>query len=131
MFLVAGMGLVELNYMTNLVGGGESLSDRRMVRPLTTFYKIINGLPSYLTHHIPNHDDISVTLRNRDDKTPLIKTLRYENSFFPYTIKTWKNLDEEVKSSPSIQSFKKHLNNFKRPLGQSLFGICDKFVFQI
>ena len=39
-------------------------------------------------------------LRNRDDKTP----------FFPYTIKAWRNLNEEVKSSPSVQSFRKHLN---------------------
>ena len=50
-----------------------------------------------------------------DDKTPLIRTLRYENSFFPYTIMAWKNLNEEVKSNRSVQSFKKHLN-FKRPL---------------
>ena len=50
--------------------GWESLSARRMVCRLTTFYKITTGLaPSY--DHIPNHDDISVTLRNRDDKTPL------------------------------------------------------------
>ena len=79
--------------------GWESLSDRRMLHRLTTFYKIINGLaPSYLTDHIPNHDDINVTLRNRDDKTPLIRTLRYENSFFPYTIKAWKNLKLQTAS---------------------------------
>ena len=93
-----------------------------MVHRLTTCYKIING-PSYLTDHIPNHDDLSVTIRNRDGKTPLIRTLRYENSVFPYTIKSWENLNEEVKSSPSVQSFKKHLNNFKRPLWS--FPLCN------
>ena len=31
--------------------GWESLSDRRMVGRLTTFYKIINGLAPYLTDH--------------------------------------------------------------------------------
>ena len=74
---------------------------------------------------------ISMSLRNRSDIPPLTKKNRYENSFFPYTIKAWKELDEEVKSKPSIQSFNKSLFDFKRLHGHPLFGICDKFGIRL
>ena len=108
--------------------GWESLSDRRWIRRLSTFYKITNGLtPSYLSDHIPKRNEISISLRNRDVIAPLTRTERYENSFFPYTMKAWKELDDEAKSKPSIESFKKYLNDFKRPPGSPLFGIDDKY----
>ena len=53
------------------------------------------------------------------DSTPFVRTDRYENSFYPYTIKAWKNLENEAKLKPSAQSFKKHLNDFIRPTGHS------------
>ena len=112
--------------------GWESLSDRRWLRRLTIFYKISNGLaPSYLSDHIPKRNEIRMVLRNRTDNIPLTRTQRYENSFFPYTIKSWKNLDEEEKSKPSVESFKKYLNNFIRPLGHPLFGISDKIGIKL
>ena len=112
--------------------GWESLSDRRWIRRLSMFYKISNGLaPSYLSDHIPKRNVISMSLRNRSDIPPLTRMNRYENSFFPYTIKAWKELDEEVKSKPSIQSFNKSLFDFERPLGHPLFGICDKFEVRL
>ena len=104
------------------------MSDRRWARRLTIFYKINNGLaPLYLSDHIPKRNEITLNLRNRTDNTPLIRTERYENSFFPYTIKEWKDLNEEAKCKPSVPSFKKYLNDFIRPPGHSIFGICDKF----
>ena len=108
--------------------GWESLSDRRWARRLTLFYKINNGLsPSSLANHVPQRNEISVNLRSRVDSTPFIRTGRYENSFYPYTIKRWKELGLGFKIITSVQSFKKHLNDFIRPLGHSLFGICDKY----
>ena len=78
--------------------GWESLSSRRWARRLTTFYKIQNGhAPSYLSNH----------------------------SFYPYTIKRWKELGDQSKFKPSVQSFEKHLNDFIRPLSHSLFRTCD------
>ena len=106
----------------------ESLYDRRDVRHLTVFYKVKNNLaPSYLSDHIPIHNDLNINLRNRRAKLPIIRTDRYESSFFPYTIKLWNILDTEASSKPSVQSFKKYLNDFKRPLGHPLFGISDRF----
>ena len=55
------------------------------------------------------------------------QTERYENSFYPYAIKRWNELGEDPKFKPSVQSFKKHLYDFARPLGHSLFGIRDQY----
>ena len=52
-------------------------------------------------------------------------------AFFPYTIKAWKNLDEETKTKPSVESFKKQLNKFIRPPGHSLFGLSDKIGIKL
>ncbi len=112
--------------------GWESLSDRRWVRRLSLFYKISHGIaPSYLSDHIPKRNEISMYLRNRPNNPPLTRTDRYGNSFFPYSINAWNDLDEEVKSKPSIQSFKAFLYGFKRPTGHPLFGICDKFGIRL
>ena len=108
--------------------GWESLSTRRMVRRMTIFYKISHRLtPSYLYEHIPKRNEINMSLRNRHVIPPLTKTDRYKNSFFPYSIKTWNELDDDAKSKPSVQSFKTFLYAFKRPIGNSLFGIGDRF----
>ena len=98
--------------------GWESLSDRRWVRRLTLYYKIQNGLvPLYLSPHIPTRNEIGMSLRNRNNNAfPPITKERYANSFFPSTIK---------------ESFKKYLNDFKRPAGNSVFAIRDKFGIKL
>ena len=106
--------------------GWESLSDRRWARRLIVFYKIKNGLtPLYLSEHVPERTEISLRLRRRVANTSFVRTARYENSFFPYTIKEWKNLDDDIKSKPSVASCKRHINEFIRPPGLSFFGIQD------
>ena len=111
--------------------GWESLSDRRWARRLT-FYKIRNGLaPLYSSDHIPKRNEISLILRKRTDVTSLIRTDRYVNSLFPDTIKEWNHLDDEAKSKPSVQSFKKYLNDFIRPPGHSFYEIRDKFGIKL
>ena len=112
--------------------GWESLADRRWARRMTIFYKINNGLaPSYLSEHVPQRNGSTFNLRNRVDSTPFVRTDRYENSFYPYTIKAWKNLENEAKLKPSVQSFKKHLNDFIRPPEHSLYGIRDKYGIKL
>ena len=110
--------------------GWESLSHRWWHRRLTVFYKIPKGLsppPPPPLGHIPKRNEISMVLRNRCDYVPLSRTDRYENSFFPYTIKAWKNLDEEAKPKPSVQSFKTYITKtYIRTPGHSFFGISDK-----
>ena len=67
-------------------------------------------LPLITCDHIPKRNEINMVLRNRTDNIPFARTHRYVNSFFPYTIKAWKKLDEEAKMKSSVASFKKHLN---------------------
>ena len=79
---------------------------------------------------IPKGNDISMVLRNRNDIIPLIWTERYENSFFPYTIKAWKNLEDDAKSKPTVKSFKKYINNnYIRSPGNPIFGIRDQITY--
>ena len=109
--------------------GWESLSNRRWARRQVIFYKIRNDLtPFYLAEHIPKRNELDISLHNKNVNTPLTRTERYNNSFVPYTIKAWGNLDNKAKSKPSVQSFKKCLNDFIRLPGHSLFGICDKYI---
>ena len=107
--------------------GWESLSDRRWLRRLTIFYKIAKGLPPYLSTHIPKRNEINMVLRNRCESIPFTRTKRHEISFFPYTIKRWKNLDENAKSKPYTESFKKYINNCIRPPGNPVFVIGDRY----
>ena len=59
---------------------------------------------------------------------PLVRTERYENSFFPYTIKAWKELNDEAKSKPSVQSFKKILIILFDLLGTPFMGYVINLV---
>ena len=99
---------------------------------MTTYYKIKNGLaPSYLSDHIPEHSEVNISLRDRSTRAPFSRTERYDNSFFPYCINNWNNLDDSVKLLPSVTSFKKHLNIFIRPKGNSSYGIRDNFGMKL
>ena len=84
----------------------------------------------YLFDHVPKRNEICLHFHNRNDDTPLIRTERYENSFFPYTILEWTEMDAEVKPLLSIQTFKRYLNDFIRPPWHSVYGISDKSVIK-
>ena len=123
------MGLVGETCTMNLVGSG---CPKKMGPSLDNSYKIYDWLaPTYLSDHIPWRNEVTFNLRNRTENSQLIRTVRYENCFFPYTIKAWKDLSENAKSKSSLQSFKKYLNDFIRPLGHSLFGTRDKFRIKL
>ena len=112
--------------------GWESLSERRWHRRLTTFYKIVNDLtPSYLLDHIPEQGAPNATLRGNISRTPFSRTLRYDNSFFPFCINNWNTLDSSIKSLPSLQEFKNKLNKFIRPKGNYFFTIRDNFGIKL
>ena len=109
----------------------ESLCERRWAR-LTTFYKIKSGLaPSYLSDHIPEHVETNISLRHRNARAPFSRTERYANSFLPYCIENWNTLVDSVKLLPLVTCFKKHLNSFIRPKGNSYYDIRDKSGLKI
>ena len=112
--------------------GWESLTDRRWFHRMTVFYKISNGLTPYLADHIPRKKENSFNLRTkRTIVTPPVRTARFSNSFFPYCINQWHNLDDNIKCLSTLQLFKKHLITYIRPPVNSLFEIQDKIGIKL
>ena len=47
----------------------------------------------------------------------------FRNSFFPYTLNEWNNLDNIIKSSESYSMFRKKMLNLIRPKCNDTYGI--------
>ena len=97
--------------------GLESLADRRFYRRLIAFYKIVNKkAPQYLIDYLLSQDLASINLRKRPAIYPLdARTERYRNSFCPYCISQWNNLDNRIRNLTSIANFKRAILDFVRP----------------
>ena len=95
--------------------GLETLADRRYIRRLCFFYKIVNNFtPQYLRNYITIQANNN--LRNRLPIKPIFaRTERFRNSFFPHCISQWNILDSRIRDLPSISSFKRALLDFFRP----------------
>ena len=85
-----------------------SLKDRRSRACLCHLFKIIHGITEFadapLTNQISNYN-------TRSSGKPVFciprpRTLSYQHSFFPSTIRNWNNLPREIANSTSISSFK-------------------------
>ena len=58
----------------------------------------------------------SINFRKRSAIYPLdARTERYRNSFLPYCISQWNNLDSRLRNHPSIAPFKRVILDFIRP----------------
>ena len=53
------------------------------------------------------------------------RTKAFENSFFPYCIKEWLKLNDEIRSIESSKQFKKTITHFIRPKENSIYAIHD------
>ena len=63
--------------------------------------------PNYLRELIPFEREVAHDIRNSDRITyPNVHKNYFFQSFIPSTIRLWNNLDQQIKSSPSIDSFK-------------------------
>jgi hypothetical protein len=106
--------------------GWEHLPKRRRFHRASTMYKVMNGLmPVYLQDLIPDRVQARTRymLRNRNQRqVPLARLESYSQSFFPASTRTWNQLTEQTKDSPSVNSFKHHyLKEFPRPIPNPLF----------
>ena len=102
--------------------GLEHLRDRRRMRRLCLFYKIItNKSPSYLFEIIPPKLH-SARVANTFQTFPC-RTEFYMNSFFPYTVREWNKLDLKTRNCESFATFRKSILNDIRPSENSLFNI--------
>ena len=103
--------------------GLETLQQRRWYRKLCCFYKILKSQsPKYLYSIIPIH---SMSYRTSQcNKIPAINVKHdfFKNTFFPSTIIAWNKLDWEIKTSESIETFKKRILSFIRQSPNSTFN---------
>jgi hypothetical protein len=75
-------------------------------------YKIQKGLaPNYLTSRCPplTNERTHYDLRTGTNiTTPLPKTVTYQKSFFPQSIKDWNNLPQQTREATSLSAFKEN-----------------------
>ena len=107
--------------------GWEALAHRRWYRRLFQFYKIVNNsCPEYLRTHFPECRGNPFNLRKPEIFSEVrAKTNGYSNSFYPYCIKAWNNLDPAIRCLPTISQCKKAVVQLIRPIKKHLFGIND------
>ena len=99
--------------------GWESLSDRRDLRRLLTYHKIISlKAPSYLHEYV------------LDAPPPIACTDRYLHTFFPYCFSKWNLLEPELKLS-EFNRFKSSLLSSIRPKKCNTFGISDRYGLKL
>ncbi len=114
--------------------GWETLKDRREQKKLMLFYKIVSGVcPDYLENKLPPlvSESMGYNLRNANNyRIPLNRLTLYQNSFFPSTLKLWNELDDDFKTSNSIESFKYKLKlkYEKRKKPPAFYGIGNRYI---
>ena len=103
----------------------ETLQHRRYKHRLITFYKMVNKqVPTYLQTLVPpSIDQISQrTLRSGNHlQVSQSRTVHYQNSFLPRTVSEWNALPNNIKSLPSLNSFKSFLNRNQSPIPSYYF----------
>ena len=112
--------------------GFEYLTSRRWLRKLCLFYKIVaNKLPNCLYNYVSTVNQ-SYQTRSGDKFLRMHCTTEYfVNSFFPYIIKEWNNLNPEICKSVSYEVFKNSLLKFIRPSPKSLFNVSDSLGIKL
>ena len=96
-------------------------------RRLCQFYKIVhNSCSEYLRTHLPERRENPYNLRRLDIYSEVLaKASRYSNSFYPYCIKAWNDLDPSIRCIPTISQVRKAVFQLIRPKKEHLFGIND------
>jgi hypothetical protein len=90
--------------------GWDHLADRRKFQKLCFMYKCYHEMvPSYISDIIPpiRGDTNRYPLRNNDNiNLPFFRTLISQQSCIPSSIQAWNNLDNNVRNSPTLTSFR-------------------------
>ena len=95
-------------------------------------YKIVNKTaPPYLCNHIPDQPTPNVSLRRTSIRSSISRTNRHDNSFFPFCIENWNNLDSDLKTVPSLSEFKSKITKLIRPKGNTFYKICDTYGIKL
>ena len=105
--------------------GWSSLADRRKQLKLTFMYRSANMLvPSYITDLIPPvvRETTNYPLRNQNNiATPYCRTELLRKSCIPSLIAMWNSLDDNLRNSPSLNSFKYNLKKHSPSVQVSIY----------
>ena len=110
----------------------QTLKARREQHCLCLFYKIVNGLtPSFLSDIVPVQPQHRYNLRNLAIvPSMLCCTNRFLESFFPYTIKLWNKLPENIRQSKTLDKFKQSLTkNITKPRPWFYYGPRKESIY--
>ncbi len=99
--------------------GWVSLADRRIIQKLVIVYKEKNGnVPNYLHELFPPlvGRQTPYALRNNNNfETVARRTEIFSRSFIPSAAALWNDLDNDIKTSPSLLIFKNKLKHKFQP----------------
>ena len=108
------------------------LRSRKWLRKLCLFYKIVlNKSPNHLYNYVSTVNQSCQTRSSDGFLDMCCRTEYFANSFFPYTIKKWKNLNLEICKSVSYEVFQNSLLKLIRPSPNSLFNISDSLGIKL
>lgn len=108
-------GLTRSVSINNLIEeiGWISLNDRRKLQKLVIMYKLKNGLlPEHFSTIFPRvvGEENNYNLRNADNFIVMARrTALFSNSFVPSSVDLWNTLTENIRTSPTLSSFKYRL----------------------
>ena len=85
--------------------------------------------PNYLINLIPKSER---TIRTRNNRIPVYycRTESFKHSSFPYTLKDRFSLDDNIRNSETISTFKNGLLSFIHPV-QTIYSIGLKFFTRL
>ena len=104
--------------------GLESLKDRRWMHRLCFFRKIFFARsPSYLFNYLPSQ---TISLRYPNCFTSYrCRTVSFQNTFFPYSVSQWNQLQPEIRNSISHSFFRNALFKIVKPCEKTIYNIHD------
>lgn len=114
--------------------GWTSLTDRRKQHKLAFMYRSANMLvPSYISDLIPPvvRETTNYPLRNQNNiATPFCRTELFRKSCIPSSVSMWNSLDNNLRNSPSLNSFKYNLkkDNFSTVKVPVYYSYGDRFL---
>ena len=110
--------------------GLEFLKERRWMRRLCYLHKIISDCkPFYLYSSLPKY----LNSRRYPNYFSLLRcrTVLFENSFLPYSIKQWNMLNENIRKIESHHIFRNSLLNLIKPSANCIYNIHDSIGIKL
>ena len=121
--------------------GWEYLSERRWFRGMCLFYKIVNNqTPAFLRECIallppPPLSAYGLPLAVAPPDNAFIpfeaRTDKFNNSFFPASVRSWNNMSDDNRNSNNLDVFKKNILGFFKPKRKEMYGLLDIYLLTL